>query len=45
MRPRYWTQLEVGEVMESSLLLSTTAALALNLPRSSLNFRQKEWGF
>lgn len=42
MSPRYWTWLEDGEVMESSLLLSTTAVLALNLP---LNFRQKKWCF
>lgn len=32
MSPRYWAWLEVGEVMESSLLFSTGAALVLNLP-------------
>lgn len=32
MSPRYWPWLEVGEVMESSLLFSTGAALVLNLP-------------
>lgn len=32
MSPRYWAWLEVGEVMESSLLFSTVVALVLNLP-------------
>lgn len=31
MSPRYWAWLEVGEVMESSLLFSTVVALVLNL--------------
>lgn len=32
MSPRYWAWLEVGEVIESSLLFSTIVALVLNLP-------------
>jgi len=31
MSPRYWAWLEVGEVMESSLVFSTVVALVLNL--------------